>query len=103
MKVLLNEKPSIQKLRFWGKIFGLKNNYYIAEADFDTYDDLDLNDSEFLKYQEAFSVDEENETEDQDITNINRKVPPEPIGNGVNQKVFYVSSGSEIILEYLIE
>jgi hypothetical protein len=100
MKVLLNEKPSIQKLRFWGKIFGLKNPYYIAEADFDTYDDLDLNDSEYLKYQEAFSIEEENETEDQDITNINRKLSPEPIGTGINQKIFYVSTGSKIILEY---
>ncbi len=101
MKSLLNEKPSIQKLRFWGKIFGLQNNYYIAEADFDTYDDLDLTDSEFLKYQEAFTVDEENDTEDQDITNINQKVPPEPIGIGVNQKIFYVSSGSKTILKYI--
>jgi len=35
MKALLNEKPNIQKLRFWGKIFGIKNNYYIAEANFE--------------------------------------------------------------------
>lgn len=33
MKNLLNEKPDIQKLRFWGKIFGIKNNYYIVEVD----------------------------------------------------------------------
>ena len=39
MKALLDEKTNIQKLNFWGKIFGIKNNYYITEADFDTFDD----------------------------------------------------------------
>ncbi|CAF2991559.1 unnamed protein product [Rotaria socialis] len=80
MKALLNDKPNIQKLRFWGKIFGIKNNYYIVEADFDTFDDVDLTDSEFIKYQDMSSSEEE-------------KIPPEPIGDGVNQKVFYVSTG----------
>ncbi|CAF3944671.1 unnamed protein product [Rotaria magnacalcarata] len=80
MKTLVNDKPNIQKLRFWGKIFGIKNNYYIVEADFDTFDDVDLTDSEFIKYQDMSSSEEE-------------KIPLEQIGDGVNQKVFYVSTG----------
>ncbi|CAF3566992.1 unnamed protein product [Rotaria sordida] len=92
MKVLLKEKSNIEKLRFWGKIFGIKNNYYILEADFDIFDDIDLNDSEFIKYQEIFSLEEENEF-DNTIQNFNKKVPPEQIGDGINQKVFYVSIG----------
>ncbi|CAF3288774.1 unnamed protein product [Rotaria sp. Silwood2] len=92
MKALLKEKVNIQKLRFWGKIFGIKNNYYIVEADFDTFDDVDLNDFEFVKYQEIFSSEQDNELDDT-IQSFNEKVPPEQLGDGVNQKVFYVSTG----------
>ena len=59
MKVLMSEKPSIEKLRFWGKIFGLTKNYYIVEVDADT------------------DVQEAEEEE------------------GINQKLFFVSTGSE--------
>ena len=93
MKALLNEKNSIQKLRFWGKIFGINNNYYILEADFDSFDDIDLNDTEFVQYQQAFLSDEEYEIDDTAIS-FNEKVPPEQIGVGVNQKIFYASTGS---------
>ena len=82
MKGLLNKQPNIQKLRFWGKIFGIQKNYYITEADFDTIDH-----TEFVKYQENLS----NETD------FNDKIPSEQIGDGVNQKIFYVSTGSEKI------
>jgi hypothetical protein len=99
MKVLLNEKTNIQKLSFWGKIFGIKNDYYIVEAGFDTFDEFDLNDSEFIKYQETFSTDEEDEIDN----NINQKAPPDPVGNGVNQKIFFVSIGSKNIFENLID
>lgn len=58
MKGLLNENPNIQKIRFWGKIFGIKKNYYIIEVD-----------------SETFSIEEEND---------------------LNQKIFYVSTGSRI-------
>ncbi|CAF4991517.1 unnamed protein product, partial [Rotaria sp. Silwood1] len=92
MKILLKEKINIQKLRFWGKIFGIKNNYYIVETDFDTFDNIDLNDVEFVKYQEIFSSEEENELDDT-MLSFNEKVPPEQLGYGVNQKVFYVSTG----------
>ncbi|CAF5089732.1 unnamed protein product, partial [Rotaria sp. Silwood1] len=92
MKILLKEKINIQKLRFWGKIFGIKNNYYIVETDFDTFDNIDLNDVEFVKYQEIFSSEEENEFDDT-MLSFNEKVPPEQLGYGVNQKVFYVSTG----------
>ncbi|CAF1519825.1 unnamed protein product [Adineta steineri] len=90
MKDLLNEKANIEKLRFWGKIFGLENNYYIVEADFNSCDDFDLNDSEFLKYQEACTTEEE--LDDSNI-NLYRQVPPELIGEGVNRKIFFVTTG----------
>jgi hypothetical protein len=86
MKGLINEQANIRKMRFWGKIFGIKNDYYITEADFDTIDD-----SEFVKYQESLSDDAE----------FNGKIPSEQIGDGVNQKIFYVSTGSK--LEILVD
>lgn len=86
MKTLLNEKVNFQKLRFWGKIFGIKNNYYIVEGEYDTFDEVDLSDSEFNKYQENFLFEDENA--------VNEKIPPELVGYGVNQKIFYVSIGS---------
>jgi len=89
MKTLLNEKTNIQQLRFWGKIFGIKNNYYIAEADYD------LNDSEFIQYRQTFSFEEENDID-------NQKLLSEQIGNSINEKIFYVSIGSKSILENLI-
>ncbi len=85
MKILLNEKINIQKLRFWGKIFGIKNNYYIAEAEYD------LNDSEFIQYRE-----EENDID-------NQKILSDQIENSINEKIFYVSTGSKNILENLID
>jgi hypothetical protein len=90
MKTLLNEKTNIQKLRFWGKIFGIKNNYYIAEADYD------LNDSEFIRYRESSSVEEENDID-------NQKILSDQIKNSINEKIFYVSTGSKSILENLID
>lgn len=91
MKALLSEKKSIRKIRFWGKIFGIEKNYYIAEADLDAFDDVDTDDSEFIKYQEACAVEETNATR----INSDRKVPAEGIGEGTNQKLFYVSTGSK--------
>jgi len=90
MKILLNEKTNIQKLRFWGKIFGIKNNYYIAEADYD------LNDSEFIQYRESSSVEEEYDID-------NQKILSDQIENSINEKIFYVSTGSKNILENLID
>lgn len=94
MKDLLSNTPTIQKLNFWGKIFGIKNNYYIVEADFDTFDDIDLADSEFVKYQSQFSYEEEEE-ENSTLDSVRKSVPPELVGDGANQKIFYVSTGSK--------
>ncbi|CAF1444669.1 unnamed protein product, partial [Adineta ricciae] len=87
MKMLAIENPNIQKLRFWGKIFGMRNDYYIVEADFHSFDEIDSNDSEFITYQSMFSAEEE--------TNMttNKKIPPELAGEGVNEKIIYVSTG----------
>lgn len=90
MKGLLQEKSDIQKLRFWGKIFGMKKNYYIVEADFETFDHLDLNDSEFVKYQQSLSVEQSEDEEDDD-----EKLTAESVGHGINRKIFFVSSGSK--------
>lgn len=98
MKALIDEKPSIQKLRFWGKIFGLNQNYYIVEAEFDTFDHIDLNDSEFLKYQQTLPSEEQNDDEE-DETDDDRELSPESVGHGINQKIFFVSSGGRILLK----
>ena len=98
MKGLLEEKSEIQKLRFWGKIFGLNKNYYIAEADFETFDHLDLNDSEFLKYQQSLLNEEENVDDETTETDMDEKRTEESLGHGINQKIFFVSTESKILL-----
>ncbi|CAF1668018.1 unnamed protein product, partial [Adineta ricciae] len=87
MKMLVINNPNIQKLRFWGKIFGTQNDYYIVEADFHFFDEIDSNDAEFITYQNMFSAEEE--------TNMitNKTIPPELAGEGVNEKIIYVSTG----------
>lgn len=106
MKALLNEKADIQKLRFWGKIFGMKKNYYIVEAEFETFDHLDLNDSEFLKYQQSHSIEQEEEEDNEDDISeyqTDEKLPVESVGHGINRKIFFVSSGSKILFGYPIK
>ena len=89
MKMLVIENPNIQKIRFWGKIFGMRNDYYIVEADFHSFDEIDSNDSQFITYQSMFSDEEE--------TNMtaNKKIPPELAGEGANEKIIYASTGSK--------
>ena len=94
LKALLAEKKNVRKIRFWGKIFGTEKNYYVAEVDLDAFDDVETDDAEFHKYQEACAVEDADTME----MNFNRKVPPEGIGEGINQKLFYVSTGSKSFL-----
>lgn len=96
MKNFLQKQTGVQKLRFWGKIFGIQHDYYIIEADLDSFDGFDLNDPEFIEYQEAFDEEEENSTNEKKYQQ--RKVPPELIGDGINQKLFFVSNGGRMIL-----
>ncbi|CAF5133433.1 unnamed protein product, partial [Rotaria socialis] len=39
----LADKGQIDKLRFWGKIFGTQKNYFIAEAEQNVDDETDEN------------------------------------------------------------
>ena len=82
MKNFLQKQPNVQKLRFWGKIFAIQRDYYVIEADLDSFDGFDLNDPQFIKYQEEYADQERPQT---------RKVPPELIGDGINQKLFFVT------------
>ncbi len=41
LRILHKKLPSVTAIRFWGKIFGLKANYYIAEAEFEAESDPD--------------------------------------------------------------
>ena len=45
MKTLVNTQP-IEKARFWGKIFGLHQNYYIAEVEFRDGEELEEEEEE---------------------------------------------------------
>lgn len=101
MKTLIDEKPTIQKLRFWGKIFGLKKNYYIVEAEFETFDQLDLNDAEFIKYQQSLSPEEEEDESNED--HMDRTPDTQSVGHGINQKIFFVSSGGRIFQKKFLE
>ena len=46
IKVLANTLPEAVKVRFWGKIFGLKRNYFVAEVEFKK--DVLWDDKEFM-------------------------------------------------------
>lgn len=94
----LVDKSHFEKVRFWGKIFGTQNNYYIAEVE--QHGDEDGDDSE--EAEETNPTDDHKEGgEDEDLEGEEDPLPkstykPPPIvpkeerGTGVNKFTYYV-------------
>ncbi|ESO12205.1 hypothetical protein HELRODRAFT_134183, partial [Helobdella robusta] len=107
MKQLAKEKD-LQNVRFWGKIYGLEQNYFVVEADYvegndeeeeeEVEEELEVG-SFLLDNFLSFIKELEEEEEDMDgnflpLPKINYKPPPNPPkeepGTGMNKKVYYV-------------
>jgi hypothetical protein len=93
MKRLLQTNSYIEKLRFWGKIFGRDNDYYIVEADLNTFDALNPMDNiESVQYEQV-NVRRHVMNESDERNNESQRSPPETIDYAINQKLFYVATG----------
>ncbi|XP_037069970.1 radial spoke head protein 6 homolog A-like [Pollicipes pollicipes] len=104
IKMLMAESH-LQHVRFWGKILGLKNNYYVVEAEFQEGEEPE-EEEEVPPDEEAGEppteehLDELGEEEEAPEPPDPRPkfVPPprppvEPYGTGANKKVYFVTNG----------
>ncbi|CAF3759119.1 unnamed protein product [Adineta steineri] len=94
----LVDKGHIEKIRFWGKLFGTQKNYYVAEVEQSVEeggDDEDRNNDEINKPDETKENNEEDiEGEEDPLPKSTFKSPPvvpkEERGTGVNKSTYYV-------------
>ncbi len=96
MRKIVKEKKLLS-IRFWGKIFGLKKNYYIVEAE----------ESEAPIEEEAQKEEEKKEsTEEGEQDALPKpKTKPQPkltkeIKSGVNKYAYYVCHSGNLIVSY---
>lgn len=93
----LVEKYPLESIRFWGKVFGVEENYYIAEVKFqegkDEEEEAELAEAEESADAEKSEEEETNEEEDP-VPQVTYKPPPpipkENYGAGANKYVYYV-------------
>ncbi|XP_060064318.1 radial spoke head protein 6 homolog A-like [Ylistrum balloti] len=100
MRDIVEQWP-IENVRFWGKIFGIHQNYYVVETDFQEGDyesdtsDLGLEDDIDIPDEgTSDSLFDDLSTSD-DIKPTYKpqpKIPCEPLGTGLNRKVYFVCS-----------
>jgi len=93
----LVEKYPLESIRFWGKIFGIEENYYIAEVKFqegkDEEEEAELAEAEASEEVEKTEDEEGNEEEDpvpQSTFKPTPAIPKENYGSGANKFVYYV-------------
>lgn len=95
MKQLL-DKGQYEKLRFWGKIIGTEQNYYIAEVEQNADEEADEEEgAEEGAEDDGKEVDDEEiEGEEDPLPKSTFKPPPvvpkEERGTGVNKNTYYV-------------
>jgi radial spoke head protein 4A len=79
----LVDKHALESIRFWGKLFGIEQNYYIAEVQFQEGKD-----------EEGEAEAEAENKEEDPIPKPAHKPPPviprEENGHGANKFVYYV-------------
>lgn len=93
----LVEKYPLESIRFWGKVFGVEENYYVAEVKFqdgkDEEEEAELTEEEPVEEVEKPEEEEGNEEEDP-VPQIPNKpvqpIPKENYGAGSNKYVYYV-------------
>lgn len=97
----LNDTSAFQHIRFWGKIFGTEQNYYVAEVEYREGDEEEEEEEEAEEAQEDEVVEkevdedgEEEEVEEDDTPKPDFKPPPtvpkEENKTGANKKTYFV-------------
>jgi len=96
----LNDNHPLQHIRFWGKVFGTEQNYYIAEVEYREGEDEEEEEEETEEAGEdadAEEKDEEAEEEEQEEDDTPKPdfkpvpaVPREKRGEGANKKTYFV-------------
>lgn len=91
----LVEKYPLESIRFWGKIFGIEQNYYIAEVKFqEGKDEEEEAEAEEQAEEAEPKEDEEGNEEEDPVPKSTYKPPPvapkEQYGSGTNKYVYYV-------------
>nr|CAH8828400.1 unnamed protein product [Trichobilharzia regenti] len=94
IKALVNTQ-AVQSARFWGKIFGLIQNYYVVEVEFAEGEDVDEEEDAHSLSQETAEVSDENGPEGKEEFPKSKwkppiKIPREENHVGTNKKVYFV-------------
>jgi radial spoke head protein 4/6 len=101
LKQLVDKYP-LESIRFWGKLFGTQQNYYVAEVKFqDGKDEEEAEEEEEPPEQEPEQDDDEENEEEDPIPKPEYKPPPvvpkEGYGVGSNKYVYYVCNSRKNI------
>lgn len=98
MRDIVEQWP-IENIRFWGKIFGVHQNYYVVETEFDEGDyesntsDLGLDDDGTDERTSDSLFDEISIPDEiKPAYKPQPKIPCEALGTGLNRKVYFVCS-----------
>ncbi|XP_076442050.1 radial spoke head protein 4 homolog A-like [Babylonia areolata] len=99
LKSLVDNHP-LQHVRFWGKLLGTEQNYYVAEVEYREGDEEEEEEEEAEEAQEEETPekegedDDEEEQEEDDTPKPDYKPPPtvpkEDNRTGANKKVYFV-------------
>ena len=101
----LMRETRLQKVRFWGKIYGVEKNYYVTEAEFQEGDEPEEEDAgvdeELAEPPTDEPMDELGEEEEEEREPADPVVkytqpprpPVEPYGTGPNKKAYFVTNG----------
>lgn len=104
---LMDSNTSIKGVRFWGKIFGIGKNYFIAETELaeqnnedevsvtNTQTENDTNNDELPSGLQGEFSNLLDDTMPDDLKPLYKpppKIPCEPAGTGLNKKVYFVTS-----------
>ncbi|KAM3185171.1 hypothetical protein ACTXT7_006916 [Hymenolepis weldensis] len=94
IKKLTTDYP-IDSVRFWGKVFGTQRDYYIIECQISDFDAFQHSEDK-VDNPDAQEPAEKDTKQDPLLPKSNWKPPPdvsaEEIGEGVNNRVYFVSS-----------
>lgn len=103
----LVDKGHIEKLRFWGKIYGSQKNYFVAEAEQNTDegggdDDEGTEETPHNDDNKGMGEDEDMDGEEDPLPKSTYKAPPvvpkEERGTGVNKYTYYVCNHRKCFL-----
>jgi len=95
----LNDNYPLQHIRFWGKMFGTEQNYYVAEVEYREGEEEEEEEAETEETPEEDSIEKDEDAEDEEVEEDDtpkpdfkppQQVPKEDNRTGVNKKVYFV-------------